>query len=307
MQVTKGLPMERYLALPAVSASLIKLIVDECPAAAFHESWLGPEKEPDDTDASDAGTIAHSILLEGGPGKVCMIDPNDHPAEKTDSIPDGWTNKSIRSARDAARAQGLIPVLTKDMAVIEAMVASARTFIDSLKDSEPAIWAAFQPEGGESELTVQWATGINNAGAVPCRIRPDRISTDRKLIVDLKTSKRSTNPYQWEPDHTGAAFYRMGCEAAFGESVDYVFLLLPQDPPYLPSLVGCDPHQMELGREKAVTGLDLWARCVQANKWPAWPNRVVYPEVKPWVDAQWLEKQAGNQYDYETMFGGKSA
>lgn len=295
--------MADYLALPAVSASIVKAVINECPRAAWHASWLGPEQEADDTDASDAGTIAHSILLEGNAGKVCVIDPLDHPAEKTGNIPDGWTNKSIRTARDVARAEGLIPVLIKDMAQIEAMVDSADEFIASLKDTEPAIWAMFLPGGGDSELTVTWAD--TNTG-VPCRMRADRISTDRKTIVDVKTTQKSANPDQWEVDHVGAAFYRRGCRAAFGADVEYFFLVIEQHPPYLCSIVGTDPHAFALGDDKVSAGLGIWNSCEKRGEWPAYPNRVCYQEIKPWVDAQWEEKLA--QYDgmefYQKLFGG---
>ena len=43
----------------------------------------------------DAGTIAHEILLEGSQNCVTVIDPADHPAEKTGTTPSGWTNKSL--------------------------------------------------------------------------------------------------------------------------------------------------------------------------------------------------------------------
>ena len=75
---------------------------------------------------------------------------------------------------------------------------------------------------------------------MPCRIRPDRISTDRKLIVDLKTTTTSTEPNRWARTqltgmgyYLSAAFYRL----AFDVPPDYVFLVVPSKPPYLPSLV----------------------------------------------------------------------
>jgi hypothetical protein len=78
------------------------------------------------------------------------------------------------------------------MAEIEAMVAAAREFIESLRETEPAIWAAFQPGGGDSELTLLW----DDNGTL-CRIRPDRISTDRRVIVDYKTGGTSAEPDTW--------------------------------------------------------------------------------------------------------------
>ena len=288
--VYPSLSMADYLALPCASASLIKAIVNECPRAAWFESWLNPDHERDDTKASDAGTIAHAIILEGSTDGVVVIDPNDHPAEKTGAIPVGFTNKSIRAARDDARAAGKIPVLLADMQTIMNMVASAQIFIASLETTEPAIWAAFQPDGGESEVSF-----IFDDDGTLCRMRPDRISKDRKLIVDVKTSAMSV-----EPDHFGrslmpdyrisASFYRRGCLALFDTTPDYVFLCIEQNAPHLCSLIGVPPAGYEIADEKVEYGLREWRRCVAANVWPAYEPRVYYVDPSPWEMAQWMER-----------------
>lgn len=303
--------MAQYLALPAVSASVLKRIVDECPAAGWFESWLNTEREQDDTAASDAGSIAHAILLEGDDSIMEVIDPNDHPAEKTGNIPDGWTNKSIRQARDNARLAGKIPVLLEQSIIIRAMASSAHGFIDSLKDTEPAVWAAFQRDGGESELTIQWAQD-----GVPCKIRPDRMSADRKIIIDAKFTKASANPAAWGRaqfvtlgGYMSAAFYRMGLRAAFQTECEYLFLVVEQEAPHLCSLVGTDPHAFALGEEKMRHGLALWSQCMQRGEWPAYPARAVYPEIPAWVDSQWQQAQEAATMDgmefYDKQFGAQ--
>lgn len=303
-----GMAMDEYLALPAVSASLIRAMIDECPRAALHQSWLNPLRERETTDAMDAGTIAHAILLEGSTAGVAVIDPEDHPAEKTGNIPDGWTNKSIRAARDAARASGLIPVLRPAMLEIEAMVDSAQEFIASLKTTEPAIWAAFQPDGGESELTCVW-----NDRGTPCKMRADRISHDRRLIIDAKFTATSAEPDRWGRTqltgmgyYVSAAFYRRGCQALFETMPDYVFLVVETNAPYLCSLVGVDPHGFDLGGEKCEVGLREWAKCVAANSWPAYPPRVAYPEIPAWEQMRWDERQGvdahGIPYDPKVLY-----
>lgn len=286
--------MDEYLKLPAVSASIVRKALDECPRAAWFESWLNPEPgDADDTAASDKGSIAHQILLEGSDDCCCVIDPNDHPAAGSGNIPDGWTNKSIRAARDDARASGKIPILAPAMVDICAMVDSARAFIDSLRLTEPAVWQAFQPDGGESELTVVWRDG-----ATLCRMRPDRLSSDRRLIVDAKFTGTCAEPDAWGRTqmirmgyYTSASFYRRGARAAFGFDVDYVFLVVETAKPYLCSLVGVDPHGFELGGSKVASGLDLWRQCLARNRWPAYPPRVVYPEIPAWEDSRWEERQ----------------
>ena len=313
MSIIEKLPMSEYLAMSAVSASLLRTIVAECPRAAWYQSWLNPKRPTDDgTKASDAGEIAHGILLEGSYDTVCVIDPEDHPAERTGAIPAGFTNKSIRAARDVAILAGKIPVLKDDFANIEAMVDEAWRFMsEDVRQAEPAIWAAFNEGGGDSELTITW-----NDGPTACRIRPDRISKDRRLICDYKTTKTSAEPDRWGRTqmvgmgyYTSAAFYHRGIVASCGESPAYVFLVQSQDPPYLCSLVGVDPHAMDLGAQKIAYGLALWQACAKSGKWPGYPGRVCYPEIPQWEDSRWEEREEqartlGRPFTEEDLTGG---
>lgn len=306
--VYPGLPMAEYLKINAASASILHTLVSQCPAAAWFDSPLNPNPADDSNDASDFGSIAHEILLEGSQECVEIIDPQDYPS-KNGNIPDGWKNVAIRAARDDARAAGKIPVLTTDIVTINGMVDSAHAFIESVRESEPAIWAAFQPDGGDSELTCIWEDG-----GTLCRMRPDRISKERDVIIDPKFSKRSAEPDSWGRTQlsamgyrVSAAFYRRGCETLFGVSPAYVFLVIEQDPPHLCSLVGVDPANLSFGAEQVEHGLRAWRRCLASNAWPAYPTRVCYPELNEWELARWQERQGitdaqGIPYDVSKLF-----
>lgn len=307
--IHQGIPMSAYLQLPAASAGLLKTLVDKCPHAAWASSWLNPDREADHGDASDLGTIVHSLLLEGDDEGVEVIQPTDYPS-KTGSIPKGWTNNDIRQARDIARGAGRIPVLPEDMEKAQAVVTSAELFIRSLKTTEPAVWAMFQPLGSEAESVITW---VDDIGGTPCKIRPDLLATDRKLIVDLKTTATSANPATWartqmtgQSAYVSSAFYRRGVTALCGESPAYVFLVVETTPPYLCSLIGTDPHGFELGQEKVLAGLDLWSQCMKRQSWPAYPNRVCYPELPVYVDYGWQEQQGGIEYSLEQLHGSKT-
>lgn len=295
MNEIANLPMAEYLRLPAVSASILKTGLERCWRAAWWESWLNPNPPPpDDTAASDTGSIAHAIQLMMSEDCVAVIDPHDYPAEKTGNIPDGWTNKAIREARDQARASGLIPVLEPTMREIRAMVNAQRDFIVSLKDTEPEIFGAFMSwPSGDSELTMLW-----DDGPTKCRIRPDRTTKNRKLIVDLKFTGMSAEPDYWGRaqmirgnHYIGAAFYRRGFQALFGVEPDYVYMVTETSPPYLTSLVGIEPHGYAIAAAKIETALREWARCVESGFFPGYPNRVCYPEFPAWVDSAWQERE----------------
>lgn len=288
--IYSGLSMAEYLGLPAASGSLIVELLARCPAAAWHNSYANPQYRPDTSAAMDRGTVAHGILLEGSTAGVAVFDPVDYAGPRG-GVPKGWTNDAIRAARDAAIAAGKVPVLLADMADIEAQVSAAREFIDSLQATEPAIWQAFQPGGGESELTMIW-----EENGTPCKMRPDRIGKGHDLIVDYKTTARSAEPDAWGRTqmvgmgyYIGAAWCRRGVKALTGVEPAYVFLAQETEPPYLCSLVGVNPHAFALGADKVEVGLAMWAECVKSGRFPAYPSRVCYPEIPAWEDSRWQE------------------
>lgn len=307
-----GLSMAEYLSMPAVSAHLLKQLLERCPKAAWFDSWLNPKAQRAATvdAACDAGTIAHSILLEGHSNFVQVIDPRDHPNEKGGGHASGWTNKSIKAARDAALAAGKVPIFPEKMREVEAMVEAARSYINALRETEPAIWAAFQPGGGESEVTMVWEDG-----STLCRIRPDRISIDRRIIIDYKTGGTTAEPDTWGRTqmvrmgyHVGAAFYRRGVRALCNVTPDYFFLVQEQEEPFLCSLVGIEPAGHELGAKKIQRALGQWLVCTRSGKWPAYPARAAYPELPAYELAREEEvEMRGYTYDYPAMGWKKPA
>lgn len=307
--INTDIPMAEYMKLRAASSGLIKKVVDQCPLAAWQDSYLNPDRCDEFGDAADLGTLVHSLLLENGTGTVVEINPEDYPSS-TGNVPKGWTNNDIRAARDACRASGQIPVLTEDMEQARAVEAAVRVYIDSLKESAPAVWAAFQPGGGDAECVITWNDKIGN---MPCKIRPDLLAADRKTIIDLKTTATSANPATWsrtqmtgQSSYVSSAFYRRGVQQLCGESPEYIFLVVEVNPPYLCSLIGTDPRAFELGEEKVLAGLDLWSRCVAKNQFPAYPNRVCYPELPVFVDYGWEDQQHGIEYNMDILRGVKT-
>jgi PDDEXK-like domain of unknown function (DUF3799) len=288
-----GMPMREYLNIPAVSQGILQTMLDRCSKAAWYESWLNPARVRDDNPVYDNGTVAHAILLEGNADCVAVIDPRDHPAEKTGAIPDGWTNKSIRTARDSARAAGKIPMLLGDMRQIAEMVAAAMEFIEECRYSEPSVYQAFQPSGGHSEVTITW----DDAG-VPCRIRTDRITTDFAHVIDYKTGAVSVEPDYWGRAkyanaglYVGAAFYQRGIRAQYGVECSYTYLAQENEPPYLCSLIGVDPEAFAIGDQKIAHALAMWRKCCESGRWPGYTNRVAYPSLPQYIGLQWSERE----------------
>ena len=287
------MPMAEYLALDALSHTPVRYALDQCPRAGWFASRLNPERVREESEIFDLGTIAHRILLEGSTAGVAIIDPNDYPTKSNGNIPKGWTNNEIRAARDLARLEGRQPILRSDFAEVETMITVAREFIASLQTTEPAIWGAFQPAGGKSEVTMIW----EDDDGLMCKLRTDRIANDHGVVVDYKTTGQSAEPERFGRAALsglgysfGAAWYRRGIEKLTGVVPTFVFLAQETAAPFLCSMPGLDPERVAYDDERVEVGLNLWRRCLRTGQWDGYANRVVYPALPAWERARWDER-----------------
>lgn len=299
-----GVPMAEYLKLPAVSASLLNAIDQRCQLAAWHGSWLNPQPDAEDsTDEQGVGTVLHSLVLEGHADCAVVIDPKDHPNEKGGGIPTGWTNKAIKAARAAALAAGKVPLLPESMRRVERMAQAARAFIATLEHSQPAIWRAFQPSGGLSEAVILW----QERDGTWCKIRPDRISRDFRVMINLKTTLASAEPEAWFRRTAigmgyplSSAFYRYGVKRALEVESREVWLPQEQEPPFLCSLVGMNPDAEALASKRMLKALHSWSAGVASGVWHGYRNDLACPEMPAWEVMRGAlddEESGGNEYD----------
>lgn len=289
--VYANIPMERYLSAKAFSSGMANRILTQSPRHAWIDSPWNPNRESEDNAASDLGTVAHDVLLEGGTGIIERIDPNDHPAEKTGAIPTGWTNKSIRAARDAARAAGKIPLFPADVDAVTAMVAAAHEF---LATSELA--GVF--DTGAPEQTVVWQDGTTL-----CKARPDWLNAD--VCLHLKTTKRSVRPEAFERMainmgyDVSLAFYARGIERE-----RHLILAIEQDPPYACKLFALSSAQEDISARKVERAINTWAACMKAGKFPAYDGSVHYIEPSSWQMEQALQNGDIDGLGYDPDIAG---
>lgn len=307
----KGMPMEQYLADPCPSPSLSSHIAIKLLSHSPKHAWCEHPRlnsnyvERNRTDF-DIGTCAHAILLEGDESKLEVIDPRDYVGPRG-GIPKGWTTDAIKTARDNARAAGKVPLLTAQAEAVRQMVAVCREYIVGSEIEEVM-------KDGDSELT-----GIWKEGKTWFKIRPDFLSKDRSVLVHYKTTARCAEPESFGRfQFTGmgydiaAAFYERGLRELEGEERDVhtVFLVQESEPPYECSLLGLDPELAALATRKVDLAVELWNRCMQTGKWPAYPKRVAYLGAKPWQTEEFEVKRfqpAGFEIDPEQSEHGMQA
>jgi hypothetical protein len=256
---------------PALSRSTIHDLLFDCPLKAWwNHPALNPDYVSDNDPKYDVGTVAHDILLEGD--DICVIIDADD-----------WRKKEIQAQRDEARAEGKTALLRKQYDNVKLMVESATEQIKGCSELGITDLRA----QGDSELSYIW-----KEGETVMKVRPDWISTDRKLIVDYKTTSASANPSEFARTIVScgydiqAALYTRGVKAIEGVEPKWVFIVQEVEPPYLCSFIGLPPQFMELGKSKVDYGIFLWNQCMESGIWPAYPNRIAYVEPPAWALTQ---------------------
>ena len=286
-----GIPESRYhddclAPEPSLSSSIAKVLLYDCPRLAW---WKHPRLNPDWREEEfssekqkmlDLGEVRHKLVLETG-GKIDVTPPSVWVIEA-----DNWRKKVTQDARDEAHANGLTPILLKDFGACQRM---ANALHSQLAQTELA--GVFLH--GDAEVTGLW----QDDGGVWCRIRPDWLTTDRTLIVDYKTTDTSPEPEAFLRQIAYMGYdlqdgmYVRGVKRITGIEPKFVFLVQSASEPYLISLVGLNPASMAFADYQAQRAIDLWAKCLRENTWPAYPKRICWGEIAAWRQAQFVEKE----------------
>lgn len=254
--------------MPSLSSGISKLLVTASPLHAWHaHPRLNPQYEEAEDGIFDRGSAAHALLLQGDDLMVeCAFDD--------------WRKKEARETRDAIRADGKLPLLSKHVSGVRRMVEVART---SLLSSE--LRATI--EDFYAERSVIW-----QEEGIWKRARFDLQHRDRPLLLDYKTTE-SADPFSFQRAiiplgyDIQAAHY---CDAYSAmhihldpSQVDFVFLVQEREPPFACSLVGLEPSFLELGHKKVERATKLWAKCLKHNDWPGYSHRIAWAAPPVWA------------------------
>lgn len=253
-----------YLLIPALSSGVLHTLVTRSAAHAAYQQ--AQPMEP--TKETDAGSVAHAILLEGNESCIVVVDAED------------WRTKEARALRDDARVGGKIPLLPKQLDEIRRMVTVAQAHLEGSPIAQDFA-------GGVSEESIKW----DDDGLI-CKARFDRVNYDTDLIVDYKTCGGAVNPTFWNRHVISmgydiqAAFYMRGYRATTGREARFIWLAQETEPPYFCCLMDMAPDLRDYAESRVARGMDKWRQAIQTSKWPAYPNRVCSLEVPGWAQAQ---------------------
>lgn len=269
---------------PSCSQSWIKAANDATPhhAAADHPR-LNPYGVRGQSKAAHLflGDAVHRLAL----GKGRPISIIRYPDYKT---------SSARDARDAAIANGRIPVLEKVHVQALDMAALVRARIEETLEGHPY----------ETEVPIFWTEDIDLGGGkvfrIWCRGMLDVWCPSLARIVDVKTTAGlateedtgktiASNGYDVQE-----SFYRRGVERILPHlagRVDFDFLWIESNPPYGAAARPVDGSTRHTGALQVDMGLHQFALGMATGRWPSY-SKARNPTSAPNWHHQRIEARA---------------
>lgn len=256
------IPHEDYLRWPAASASRLSDI-KRSPAYC---RWRIENHQPP-TTAMVLGTAIHMAILE--PERF----------EKTYALrpPGDARTKIVKIAKARLEAEGKTVLSPADWEMVRGMAESV---------SRHEIGTGFvRATGNKIEVSCTWNAVAESGFEVTCKIRPDILDPEIKVIVDIKSCIHA-HPASFPKViydmgyHRAAALYLDGIRELGIDCEHYLFLAIEKTPPYEVALYDLEQSAIEAGRDDYRRQLDLYGRCLTKNEWPGYstdPIRVGLP------------------------------
>lgn len=240
----------------------------ECPAR-FHYEQAHPQKS---TAVFDFGRLAHALVLGEG-ADIHVVDAPD------------WRTKAAQTARDEARAAGLLPVLLSEL--------DTATRLKNSVMRHPIARLLF--DGGVAERSGYWQDEPTD---IRLRFRPDWLTEldGQPVCVDLKTTV-SADPVEFVRSiakfkyHFQAAWYRKGL-AALGVDARFLFVAVEKVPPYLVSVIELDTWALLEGDRLNRLAIDLYAECLQTDQWPDYGDNIHTLSLPAWAMRDGIQADA---------------
>lgn len=257
---------------PSLSSSLAKVLVAQTPKHAWlQHPRLNPKFKPEDDDKFALGSAVHDYLA-GGAARIKIVT----------GFKD-WKKDAAQEQRAAARAAGLIPLLTHQFEQVIDIAAVAK---------ETAVKEGISLGMQECVLIAEdkgaWLRAMMDSFAPPWindwKISKINLANDAALarhMVDMGYDMR-------------AAFYIHVAELVFPDlagRINFRWLFLEEDEPHGLRIIEADATMREMGRRKMQYAIDIWRECLGNGRWPHFenlPRRLAYPD---WKEREWLERE----------------
>lgn len=261
---------ETYVKIDAINNSTLKIFVDQSPAHAKYYRENGRES----TQALAFGSLADCYILE----PTLFF-------KKYVVGPDARGNSNVRRDFVASQPPEMTVIKPKDM---EAVIA-----IYNKISLSPAMRLL---SGGISQTVMIWK---DEPTGLLCKSRQDYLNTSINLITDLKTTA-SAKPEHFSKDifkykyNMQAAFYIDGAIAITKEEEwSFAFFTVEKVEPYVSSAFQLGDMSIDVGRKMYRGALDLYAKCLEADSWPAYCEEIEMIDIPKWA----LESHGHGRYN----------
>lgn len=276
--ILHGLSLEDYYAdklpgggPPSLSSSIAKILLEQTPEQArlAHprlRTFL--ETHDDSSDATDAGSLVHRLVLGKG-SALAVIDAKD------------YRTNDAKEQKAAARAVGKIPVLIH---VYDAALVSARRILERLHARNIRL-------EGESEVAIRWTERSLDGTEVVCRAAMDHLEygpgwvrcTDLKTCESVKKTDMERHVGDYDHDVQFGA-YESALRKLFPDSgLCFVFAFVERAPPNIVAPAELTEKARAFGRMRWQVAVDRWAQCLKFNTWRSYYEpETVQLDVPAW-------------------------
>jgi hypothetical protein len=254
-------------------AAISKSHLDQVARSPLHywARYLDPNRiVPEPTPAMAIGSAVHTHVLELDQWDARYVSAPDGIDRRTKAGKAEW-----EAFTTAATGRTVLPKADADL-----VMRMAHSVF-----SHPAA-AMLLALPGKAETTHMWtdaATGLQ------CKCRPDWLTDDGCLLVDLKTTEDASargfakSIAQWRY-HVQASWYLDGVEQATGTRPEqFLFLCVEKKAPYAVAVYAADAEMIAAGAQTAARDLDVLATCKAANAWPGYSDQIEPISLPPWM------------------------
>lgn len=232
------------------------------------------DNPPPDTPATIMGRAIHSAILT--PGEFTQYVRGPEHDRRSNKNKEAWLKLEAQHGKEYV----LKPAVYDHVMAVRRVV-----------QARPFIMALLTGGGHKSELSIVWR---DEATGLLCKARLDHISPDietpegKGAIVDLKSTEDASEDafiasiYNYGY-HRQAATYLDGAFANGIEVAHYVWIAVEKKPPYGTAIYMANAGMLAAGKASVELLMKRYARCVQRDEWPGYPEEVVEVGLPPWA------------------------
>lgn len=269
----------------AVSSSALKILLQKTPAH-FLAKWMSGMTVDGDKEHFRYGSIAHMAVLEPERFKSSfLLEPKFEALTKGKDA--HMSSQSAEAKRMKAEWYASIP---QDALVVTerdygAITGTIKSIIAHEKASKVIV-------GAKTEMSGYFRHKVTG---IKCRLRPDILHLDKRVVVDFKTTRDASRDFFSKEIarhmyHVSIAFYGLGIEAIEGWRPDvFAILASEKEEPYASALYTLDKQTMDTAYAWVENGMAILKKCLESKIWPGLQDGLAEDiSIPPWAHTEGL-------------------